>query len=162
RLGQDVANRLPWVQRGVRILKHDLHFAALGAKGARGKGSQVFAFETDFAAIGLDEAQGQPAESGLAAPRFADDAEGLAAEHRQRAAMRGMTPGFGALDGEVLDDLTGREQRGHGGTGSQHAARWSTSPTNAREGISRRQRSSTRGQRSVNGQPSPRVPGGGT
>src|SRR6266481_4798965 len=78
RLFDNLAGAHPRVERGVRILKHDLHLPARCAQARPGKPDHVLSAKPDFARRGLDEPQHATARRRLAATRLADQSECLA------------------------------------------------------------------------------------
>jgi hypothetical protein len=87
RLGDDVADRHPRVQRAERILENDLHLPPLATHGLRRQAGQVLAAMQHLARRRLDEPQQQAAGGRLAATGFADEREGLSGADRQRDAV---------------------------------------------------------------------------
>ena len=79
RLGDRRADRHPRVERRVRVLEDHLHVAAHRAQLALRQPRDVGAVERDRAGARLEQAQDRAAERRLAAARFADEAERLAA-----------------------------------------------------------------------------------
>jgi hypothetical protein len=77
RLGDDVPHPAARVQRGVRVLEHDLQVPAQCAEFARALMQQVLAAECDLAAGRLDQPQDAPPGGGLAAAGLADQAQHL-------------------------------------------------------------------------------------
>ena len=89
RLGDDFSNAHAGIQRSEGVLKDHLHPAALGAKRVSAKAAQVVAFETNFAAVRLDETKEHARESGLAAAALTDNREGIAANNGKTHASHG-------------------------------------------------------------------------
>ena len=146
------------IERGIGILEDDLHVAAPAAQRRRRQAPQVLAVETDRAGCRLDQAQHEPAESGLAAAGFSDDAQASRPRRERQATRRrprarhGCRPCSGKCLTTRSVDL---EQRGvtlrHRIPAGGARDRVRPSP---REAASRsRQRSGTRGQRSAKRQP---------
>src|SRR3982074_1617100 len=71
-------DRHPRVQRAIRVLEDDLHFAAEVAEVARAELGYVGAVVEHLSGGGLDESENRAAGRGFAAAAFADEAEGLA------------------------------------------------------------------------------------
>src|SRR5262249_12839138 len=129
-------------------------------------GDEILAGEADPPGIGLDETQERPAEGGLAAARFADDAENLACGEAEADAVEGAdacTLRAGIVLHEPLD-LEQRRCRAHAeasaGAGFQQAAR--VAPCGCSNGSCVRQAATGAMQRGAKAQPAPRAPGGGT
>ena len=78
RLGDDVGDRHPRVERAERVLEHDLHVAAEPAQLVRTARSDRPPAERDRALRGPVEAEQDAGERRLARAGFADDAEGVA------------------------------------------------------------------------------------
>ena len=149
------------IERGVRVLKDDLHVAPASAQGFWRQTQQVLAVEQELAAGRLDQAQHGARERRLAATGFADDADGLAACLGKAHAVHGIDPP--ALDRKMLDqvlDLQDRVGQAAHGTGFQQAKPWP--PWRSSGGKISRQRPCARGQRPANGQPGGRASGLGT
>src|SRR4029450_12416086 len=77
RLGDNVADRHPRVQRGVRVLEHDLEVTPDGAHLLAGLADQLLALELDRPGGGRAELEDGLAGGRLAAARLADQAQGL-------------------------------------------------------------------------------------
>src|SRR5215470_8284462 len=76
---QTTIRGLPPVQRGVWVLEHDLQRLQLVAPAMREIGAERLAVDADGRSlIGRGEAEQQPGQRGLAAPRLADKSERLA------------------------------------------------------------------------------------
>ena len=79
RFRDDLVDGHPRIQRRVRILKHDLHLAALWAAAAPAAWSVMSSsFSRITPPLGVDQAQDQPAQRGLAATGFAHKSQRLA------------------------------------------------------------------------------------
>ena len=76
----------PRVERGVRVLEHQLHPPAELAEGAMAEAGDVAAVELDAPGRRVLEAHEQPRQRRLAAAGLADDAQRLAATQPQRHA----------------------------------------------------------------------------
>src|SRR5262249_56963279 len=87
RFGDDVADRHPWIQRAVRILEDHLHPAADGAQLVGAELGEIAALEDDLARRRRLELQDAPSRRRLAATRFPDEAERLAARDAERHAV---------------------------------------------------------------------------
>ncbi len=116
RRADDRADRVPRVQRGVRVLEDHLDVAAHRPHLAHGQVRDVPALELDLAARRLDQPGDEPAHRRLAAAGLADDAQGLPRVHLEVDAVdgldRGGLPSQQALaDREVLDQALDPEQR---------------------------------------------------
>ena len=81
-LAHDVDDRQARGQRSVRVLEDDLHAATKRAHAGKPEGVDRFAEVGDPTLRG-DQAQDRKPERGLARPRFADDADGLALRERR-------------------------------------------------------------------------------
>jgi hypothetical protein len=104
------------VQRGVRILEHELHVPAqpLHARGRRRP--HVLAVEPHHTGVRLDQPQEKPRERRLAASGLAHDAERLARRHVERDAVHRPHPRQRALEhaapqGEMLAQALHLEER---------------------------------------------------
>src|SRR5262249_7173389 len=73
RLADDRPNRHSWVQRGIRILKNDLHVAAFSTQVLFPKRQQISTIEPDNAGVGFVESQDGAVCRGFATPGFADE-----------------------------------------------------------------------------------------
>ena len=87
RFADDVAHAHARVHRRERILEDELHAPAHGAQRVAVHRGQVLAFEQDAALGRIGQPDQALAGGGLAAAGFADQAQGLAARHRQRDAV---------------------------------------------------------------------------
>ena len=106
RLLQQLANGHARIQRGIRILKDQLHVAAFLAHGFRVERAEVFTLEVDFAFRRLNQAQNGSAGCGFAAAGFADQAERFFFVNRQGDILDGADiadrfTNDAALDGEI-------------------------------------------------------------
>ena len=95
------------IERGERVLEHDLHVAPHGAQVAAGKAKHVLSVKGDLAFAGFDEAQHAARRGRLAATGLADQSERFAAVDRKRHAVhRVNAPDLArkqaALDGKML------------------------------------------------------------
>ena len=77
RLAEDVADSLTGVERGKGVLEDDRHLAPHASHPAPTKAKDVLAPEVDFTRGRLDQAQDRSPQGRFAAPRLADEAEGL-------------------------------------------------------------------------------------
>jgi hypothetical protein len=114
RLADDVTDRHPRVERGVRVLEDDLDVATHPAHLLARRPAPVGTLEDHLAGRRLLEPHEQPAERGLAATRLADDAEGLALVQVEAHPVDGPDlPGDPAQDTPsdrvVLDQVLGAE-----------------------------------------------------
>jgi hypothetical protein len=110
----DSRHRHPGVERGVRILEHDLEAAPHAAHLCAVERKDVRAVEVHAPALRLLEADDAPAERRLAASRLADQAERLAAPDVERVAVDGandLATAATTADHELLDELLDAEQR---------------------------------------------------
>jgi hypothetical protein len=82
-LAYDVANAHARVQRSVRILKHDLHFATQLAQFGFAKGKNIAAVEHYLARGGLDQTQQTSSHCRFAAPRFTHQTKGFSTKNRK-------------------------------------------------------------------------------
>src|SRR5947209_12194555 len=83
----DGADRHARIERGERILEHELHVPPHRAQIVATELANVLTVEADLAVGRLDQAQHAAARGRLAAAGFADEAEGLAAIDRERHAV---------------------------------------------------------------------------
>ena len=104
--GEDLADRHAGVEGGVGVLEDDGDVAAEAAE-LEGGGGVGWVVE-DMAAGGLDEAEEDAGEGGLAGAGFADEAEGLAA---------------GEGEGDVVEDAVGAVVLGEVCGGEKHRDR---------------------------------------
>ena len=116
RLGQDLADGHPGVERAVGVLEDHLDPAPEGPEGGLVERREVLAFEEDRPARRPLELQDAPPRRRLAAARLADEAEGLAAADREAHPVhRADHPGGAAEQAgahvELLDELPDLEQR---------------------------------------------------
>src|SRR5882724_2159104 len=79
----DIADAHPRIQRGIGILKNDLHLPPRIAEFALGQSQQVFPLEIDLAAGRLNKPKNGSSQRRLAAAGLADDAQGFALLHAQ-------------------------------------------------------------------------------
>ena len=93
-----LAHRHARVERGERVLEHDLHPRAQVLHLLAAVGLDVLAEEDDAAAGQLADPQQRHAEGGLARARLADDAEGLAAPEVEREAVDRLQVVVGAAE----------------------------------------------------------------
>ncbi len=107
--GDDLADGHARVQRGVGVLKYDLHVAPAAAQGGGGESAQVLAVEADAAGGGLQQAQREAGGGGFATAGLADQGEGFAWGDVKRDAVH-RADASGEMLGQVLDV----EQCGHG------------------------------------------------
>src|SRR5882762_955895 len=87
RLHQDLAHREARIERGIRILEHDLDAPLVGIRRLLRQRQQIPALEQHFAAGSLVQPHEQQADRGLAGPGFADHPERLALGHLERGAL---------------------------------------------------------------------------
>ena len=104
RLADDVADRHPRVERGVRVLQHDLDVAPQPAQLAWLEARHLAAEQLDRALGRGLQAHQQPAEGRLAAAGLAHDAEGLALVELERDAVDGLDVADGALEDDPLGE----------------------------------------------------------
>ena len=83
RLGDDVADPHPGVERRARVLEHELHLGAQEAEPPLGQGVDPGALEPHLARGRTVEAGHQPDQGRLARAGFADDPQPLAAFQRE-------------------------------------------------------------------------------
>src|SRR5205085_3860890 len=83
RLGDDLADLHARVERGIRVLKDDLHFAPQLPQRSRVERQQILPFKVDFASRRLDQAQDAAARRRFAAAGFADQPKGLAVPYAE-------------------------------------------------------------------------------
>jgi len=105
RLGDDVADPHPGVERRTGVLEDQLDGRAQEPQLALGTPGDGLALEIDGAAGGLVEAGHQPHEGGLARPGLPHDAEPLAAGHLDADAIEGehVATGVGEATRERFD-----------------------------------------------------------
>jgi hypothetical protein len=75
RFGNDCCHVHPWIKRGKRVLKHDLNIASAAPKRRTSEPNQIFTIEQNRPGGGINQAQKEARQGGLAAARLADDAE---------------------------------------------------------------------------------------
>ncbi len=116
RLGDDRFNAHARIERGERVLEDDLHVTAKAAKLCAGCRKDVLAVEGDGAGGGFDEAENHPAQSGLAAAGFADQAKRFAFRNFERDTVYRPDLARGLAEETVigvvnLDEIANGEQR---------------------------------------------------
>ncbi len=133
-LADDIARCHARVERGERVLEHDLHRAAIRPQRGLAQRRDILAIESDRAAGRLDQSQHGARYRRLAAAGFADQAERLAGAEREADAVDRMhgadlAAKHAAAHRVVLDQighLEKRALRGHDASASsparQHAA----------------------------------------
>ncbi|MNT22430.1 hypothetical protein D3C72_1578120 [compost metagenome] len=84
---QDVLHRVPGVQRGVRILEDHLHALAIVRQPARIQPAGVLAAQQDPARGRRKQPHQGAGQSGFAAARFSDQAQGFARGDLERYAV---------------------------------------------------------------------------
>ena len=124
-LGDDIPHAPAWVQAGIGVLEDHLHAPPQGRRGGVG---HVGAVEQDAASGRGVQADDQPRDSRLAAPRLANQRQGLAATDREgNAVYRAQAAARlafqhpvqpGARDVELAADVDELEQRLSGHTAS--------------------------------------------
>jgi hypothetical protein len=117
RFGHDFFHAHARVQRGKGVLKDDLHVAAKAAQLAAAGPDHVMAIEGNCAGSGLDEAEKHASQSGLAAARFADEAQSFPLSDVERNTVHGADFPFGLAEHTFvslvdLDEVKDGEQ-GH-------------------------------------------------
>src|SRR5262249_46284046 len=117
-LGDDAADPHARVERRERILKHDLHSLTRGPESRRRERDEIESLEGDVSGRRLDESQQEAAGGGLAAARFTDESQHLAALDREADAVDGANDTAAAAqpraaDGEVLLESIDLDQRRH-------------------------------------------------
>ena len=120
RLAECVRDALARIERGGRILEHDLQAAPQAPQLRRARRDHVQPVEAHLARIRGDEAQAGARDRRFAAARFADDAERLAALDGERDAVdrahrHGLRHRPAALRLEGLGEVADDEQRRGGG-----------------------------------------------
>ena len=108
-LGDDLADRHPWIQRRVGILKDDLELTPHLAHPLAAVLRDVLAVEDDLAGSALQQLDDRPTERRLAAPGLTDESESLPGSHREVDAVDGVHLTDGPLqqsraNGEVLEE----------------------------------------------------------
>src|SRR3954468_8409236 len=173
RFADDVARGHAWIERGERVLEHDLHRAPVRPHLGLAEARDIVALELDGAGRRLHPPQHAARHRRFAAAGLANHAERLALADGEADAVDGMygadlTAQDAAAHGIMLDEVGDLEQGslfGHGAPTSsparQHAARWPPS-TSCSGGYSARQRSMARLQRGANAQPAGRLVSDGT
>src|SRR5262249_49286960 len=114
-LADDVAHLEARVQRGIRVLEHDLQFAAMRPHLAPRQLVDPLAVEPDLAGCRFDQLQDRLAGGRLAAAALADEAPGLALGDIEGDAIDRVHLSDGLLqdtllDREVLDQAAHRQQ----------------------------------------------------
>ena len=172
RLADDVASRHARVERGERVLEHDLHLRGAAARSALDEMRDVLRRRTGSARGRLDQTQHAARDGRLAAAGLADQAERLARADRKRDAVHRVhladLPAQEARrDGKCfLSSMTASSRLAscrpqHTSAARQQAARWPP-PQSASGGYSASQRSIASGQRGAKGQPGGRSESAGT
>ena len=115
-LADAVADRRARVEAGVRVLEDDLHPAPVRLQLRALERRDVPAVEVDRARRRLDEPQQQPPDRRLAAARFADEPQRLAARDLEADAVDRLDDGDRPLqdpaaDREVLDEIADLDER---------------------------------------------------
>ena len=115
-LGDAVADGGPRVERGERVLEHDLHLGPHPAQLRARRRQEILALVAQRAGVRIQEAQQQAPQGALAAPRLPHEAEHLARPHVEVDVGHGVDPPLGpaqrpAADGERLHQAAGLEQR---------------------------------------------------
>ncbi len=110
-LGDDPLDRHAGVQRGVRILEHDLDPLAQNPYPRGAAPDQFFALELDRTRSGLEELQQHSPGGRLAAPRLPHQGKGLPCGHVEAHRRDGMDKALhpaeqAPSDGEVLDQVS--------------------------------------------------------
>src|SRR5262249_31646675 len=88
----DRPHALAWVQARVRVLEDDLHLLPQRPQLATPELRDRAAAVPDVAGRRLEQADDRAAERGLAAPRLADEAEGLSLANGERDVVDRMDP----------------------------------------------------------------------
>jgi hypothetical protein len=120
RIADDGAHGPAWVERAVRVLEHHLHSTPIRSQGAAAQPGDLLAVDEDMPRSDRLKAGDAARQRRLAAAGLTDEAERLAALHRQAHPVHGvhaadLTPQHGARAyREVLDDVANLQQRcGH-------------------------------------------------
>jgi hypothetical protein len=113
---EDRADRHARIERGERVLEHDLDVAPHRPQVVAAKTKHVPTVEDDFAFARFDQAHHAARGGGFAAAGFADQAERLASFHRKGDAVHRMDPRDlarqqPALDGKMLLETGDAQQR---------------------------------------------------
>jgi hypothetical protein len=90
RLGNDIRDPQPGIQRSIGILEDGLHVAAYAAQFIAAEAGDVTAHEHDRAGVRIGQSQQAPCERRFAATGLADDAKRVATPQRQRNTVHGM------------------------------------------------------------------------
>ena len=124
----DCPDRVPRVQRRVRVLEDHADLASQRAHLARSHVRDVLAVEDDAAGGGLVKPGDHAPGGRLAAPRLADDAEGLAGGQREVDPVHRAHVGHGLLEDHapLYGEVPG--QPGHGQQVVSHDASTSVAP----------------------------------
>ena len=117
RLGDDVTDATPRIERGDRVLEDELHALAHLAQGLAMHRGQVVAVEQYLARLRLAQLQHRAAERGLAATGLADEAQRFAARDVETDVGHGMDD-LAAHD--IFDDKVFDLEQGIGRRGLQH------------------------------------------
>src|SRR6185295_4521389 len=89
-LGDDIAGPHARIERRERVLEDDLHALAQGPQLGLAEPGELLALEPDAARRWLDQAQDGAPDRGLAAPRFADQADGFGRADRETDIVDGV------------------------------------------------------------------------
>src|SRR5690606_36382716 len=113
RFGEDLLDRHRWVERGVRVLEHDLDLVGEGPADPAGQVRDVPPAVGAGGGGDRRQAEPGPAQGSLAGPGLPDEADGLAGKDVERDALEGTErlgpePLAGVVDDEVLDLEQGR------------------------------------------------------
>gem|GEM_PF-2822103 len=116
RLGENVPDAHPWVQRAERVLEHHLDVPAQLTQPISPEIGDVVAVEGDVAARDVEQPQCQPPKRGLARSRLADQPDGFAGTYIQRGIVNRAQDGLSLprksfADSEVSGHIGELEQR---------------------------------------------------
>src|SRR5579883_1148028 len=116
RLTDNRPYRHPRIQRGVRILKNDLHISPFASKIVLGQRQKIDSIETDRAGIRLDQAQHSTASGCFTAAGFTDQSKRLSFIDREthvidRTHIRCDARKDPAMDREVLLEIADGQER---------------------------------------------------
>ena len=104
RLLHDLAHGHARIERGERVLEHDLHAPAQRPQPLAVKIVDIAALEADGARGGLDQPRHEARGGGLAAAELADQGQGLAAVQCERDAINGANDAGGAAEQDAVTD----------------------------------------------------------
>ena len=106
-LAQNLANGHPGIERGVGILEDHLHLPPEIMQAAPVQMCHILSVDADIPGSGFVDAHNGPAQGGLAAPGFADQAKGFAGFNGEGDIVDRMDQLFGRKDalGDIIDHI---------------------------------------------------------